>query len=314
MESEEVECLGMTFPNDEARRSFFLDKLRQKLKDAAFRKTPGFPIGEDEDILALSDPPYFTACPNPFLTDFVRHFGKPYQPGRDRYNRDPFAADVTEGKNDPVYNAHSYHTKVPHKAIMRYLLHYTEPGDVILDGFSGTGMTGVAASFCADSSTVESLGYTVQKDGVVLDEAGQAVSRLGNRYSILNDLCPSATFIAYGYNTPVDATVFDQSASALLRTVDEECGWMFDTAHSKGAVGRCNFTLWSDVFHCPECAAELVFWEVAVDKEAGGVGEGRVLPLGGSWYGSACGERSVGKDGLWRRRWGSRPCQTWAVY
>src|ERR1039458_6435081 len=63
--SKPVECLGMTFPNDEARRAFFMEKLREKLKDPAFRKIEGFPIGEDEDILALSDPPYYTACPNP---------------------------------------------------------------------------------------------------------------------------------------------------------------------------------------------------------------------------------------------------------
>ncbi len=31
----------------------------------------GFPIGEDEDILNLSDPPYYTACPNPWLNDFI---------------------------------------------------------------------------------------------------------------------------------------------------------------------------------------------------------------------------------------------------
>ena len=61
-----------------------------------------------------------------------------------------FAADVSEGKNDPIYSAHSYHTKVPHKAIMRYILHYTEPGDIVFDGFSGTGMTGVAAQMCGD--------------------------------------------------------------------------------------------------------------------------------------------------------------------
>ena len=60
-----VECLGMTFPNDQARREYFLGKLEEKLKDPEFRKIEGFPIGEDEDILALSDPPYFTACPNP---------------------------------------------------------------------------------------------------------------------------------------------------------------------------------------------------------------------------------------------------------
>ncbi len=58
-----VECLGMTFENDEKRREYFLDKLRDKLKDPEFRKIEGFPIGEDDDILALSDPPYYTAWP-----------------------------------------------------------------------------------------------------------------------------------------------------------------------------------------------------------------------------------------------------------
>ena len=65
-----VECLGMKFPNDEARRAHFLEKLREKLKDPFFRKIEGFPIGDDEDILALSDPPYYTACPNPFIAGF----------------------------------------------------------------------------------------------------------------------------------------------------------------------------------------------------------------------------------------------------
>ena len=55
------------FESDEARREYFLEKLRQKLKDPEYRKIEGFPIGEDEDILALSDPPYYTACPNPFI-------------------------------------------------------------------------------------------------------------------------------------------------------------------------------------------------------------------------------------------------------
>ncbi len=53
----------MTFPNDQARREYFLEKLQDK----KFRKMEGFPIGDDEDILAMSDPPYYTACPNPFL-------------------------------------------------------------------------------------------------------------------------------------------------------------------------------------------------------------------------------------------------------
>jgi len=75
-----VECLGMTFCNDEERRKYFLGKLREKLQDPEFRKIEGFPIGSDEDILALSDPPYYTACPNPFIEDFIKHYGKPYDP------------------------------------------------------------------------------------------------------------------------------------------------------------------------------------------------------------------------------------------
>jgi hypothetical protein len=165
-----VECLGMTFPNDEKRREYFLDKLREKLKDPEFRKIEGFPIGSDEDILALSDPPYYTACPNPFIADFIKHYGKPYlsaeasaqagDPSKP-YSREPFAVDVSEGKNDPIYNAHSYHTKVPHLAIVPSILHYTEPGDVVLDGFCGSGMTGVAAQLCEDKDMLEALGFRV---------------------------------------------------------------------------------------------------------------------------------------------------------
>ncbi|MBN2056798.1 hypothetical protein JW905_17855, partial [bacterium] len=58
-----VTCLGMTFENDEARRTHFTEELRKKLQDPEFRKIEGFPIGSDEDILNLSDPPYYTACP-----------------------------------------------------------------------------------------------------------------------------------------------------------------------------------------------------------------------------------------------------------
>lgn len=277
--SRKVECLGMTFENDEARRKFFLEKLRDKLKDPEFRKIEGFPIGSDEDILALSDPPYYTACPNPFIEDFIKLYGKPYEPKTENYRREPFAADVSEGKNDPIYNAHSYHTKVPHKAIMRYILHYTEPGDIVFDGFCGTGMTGVAAQLCGDRAAVESLGYKVEK-GVTIsqqetDENGKTVwetfSKLGARRAILNDLSPAATFIAYNYNTPVDVAAFEKETKRILAEVEKKCGWMYETKHSDGRIGKIHYTVWSDVFVCPECTKEVIFWEAAVDRDAGSV-------------------------------------------
>lgn len=90
-----VECLGIEFPNDEACRTYFLEKLADRLRDPEFRKIEGFPIGSDEDILALSDPPYYTACPNPSLRRFIERCGRPYDPS-EAYTREAFAMDVSE--------------------------------------------------------------------------------------------------------------------------------------------------------------------------------------------------------------------------
>lgn len=276
-----VKCLGMTFENDDKRRTYFIERLREKLQDPAFRKIEGFPIGEDEDILRLSDPPYFTACPNPWLDQIIKEWvGERNQPDTTHhYHRDPFAADVNEGKYHPIYKLHPYPTKVPHRAIMRYILHYTEPGDIVFDGFCGTGMTGVAAQMCADENEVRELGYRVNPDGTILrqetDETGKAqwslFSKLGARRTVLNDLSPAATFIAYNFNSPTNVQEFEQEAKKVLTEVEKECRWMFETRHIDGRIGKINYTVWSEAFICPECSKELIFWEVAVDKEAGKV-------------------------------------------
>jgi len=263
-----VECLGQTFPSDEARREHYLKLLAEKLKDPEFRKIEGFPIGADEDILVLSDPPYYTACPNPFIEDFVRQYGQPYDSSVP-YSKEPFAADVSEGKNDPIYNAHSYHTKVPHKAIMRYILHYTQPGDLIYDGFCGTGMTGVAAQMCGDRSVIESMGFRVDDFGNVLEsviEDGRIVwktfSKLGVRRAILNDLAPAATFIASNYNLPVDVHSFGEAAESVIRKLKNNVGWMWETSDKYGR-GKINYTVWSEVYACGECGGEVVYYENA---------------------------------------------------
>lgn len=274
-----VICLGKTFANDLARREYFLSLLAEKLKDPEFRKIEGFPIGSDEDILNLSDPPYYTACPNPWIGDFVAEWEAQKPACDEEYHREPFAADVSEGKNDPIYNAHSYHTKVPHKAIMRYILHYTNPGDIVFDGFCGTGMTGVAAQMCGDPEVIMSLGYQVTPDGIILreetDGSGGKVwkpfSKLGVRKAILNDLSPAATFISYNYNTPVDPISFEKEANRVLKEVEKQCSWMYETTHSDGQRGLINYTVWSDVFACHECSGEIVFWHEAVDEKNGKV-------------------------------------------
>ena len=47
--------------------------------------------------------------------------------------------------------------------------------------------------------------------------------------------------------------------------MEEEWGWMFETRSPHGA-GRINYTVWSEVFSCPQCNGEIVYFDAAVDK------------------------------------------------
>ena len=69
-----IECLGLTFESDAARRTHFLERLKAMLP--ALRRRPDFPAGTDADVLRPSDVPYYTACANPFLAEFVERHGR----------------------------------------------------------------------------------------------------------------------------------------------------------------------------------------------------------------------------------------------
>lgn len=218
------------------------------------RNIEGYPIGLDEDIIQLSDGRAYTSCPNPFMADFVREFGTPFDEETDRYQREPYAADVAEDKHDLIYNIHSYHTKVPPKAIKNFIEYYTEPGDIVLDSFCGTGMTGVAAKIC--------------------DDAGAGRSQ---RHAILLDLSTIATFIAGNYNKPLDDTdvlEIEAKLDQLRKIVGEyyltehvQNGKVVTGINNQPIMGEINYTVWSDVFICPHCSEELVYYDVAVDKK-----------------------------------------------
>ena len=258
---DSIECFGQTFASDKARREHFLKLLAEKLKDPEFRKQEGFPQGTDEAILAMSDPPFYTACPNPWLAEFVEHYGKPHDPS-EQYSREPLAIDVSVGKTDAIYRAHSYHTKVPHLAIVPSILHYTQPGDLVLDGFAGSGMSGVAAQCCACAPAA----YRRELE-LKWRRQGKPAPQWGARRVILNDLSPAATFIAANYNIPFDVDAFAKAGRQLLKEVEQEIGWMYETLHSDGKTkGRIDYTVWSEVFTCPQCAGEINFFDEALEK------------------------------------------------
>ncbi len=254
-----VTVFGLTFKNDEERRQYFREELRRRLPE--LRKIEGFPIGEDDDIINLSDPPYYTACPNPWLNDFIAQWDeeKKYLKSQNqRYDsfrvEEPYADDISGIKNDSVYRSLVYHTKVPQEIIMKFLLYYTQPGDIVLDGFGGTGMTGLACQSCENPPF--DLKQKVNSENV----------KWGRRHCICGDLSSYASTISYNVNTPASSKQIEDEVIRIYNDIKKEIGWMYITKHSDGKEAEINCVIYSDVVVCPHCGEHIIMWDYAVDK------------------------------------------------
>jgi len=241
------------------------EEARQKLESyigSANLPVAGMPQGTAESIKTLSLPPYYTACPSPFLKDCIGKLVE-IRPQDNEY-KGPFTSDVEAGKNDALYFAHYYSTKVPPDAIIPYILHYTKPGDLVFDGFCGTGMTGVAAQLCDDPIRVTPFSGS-----------------FGKRRAILVDLSPAATFIAAGTNALASLVPILNDIEHIIMEVERENAGLLTTAHigwPRGTIqpsqrnnakephgpskGQIEYLVWSDVFRCSECSKDIVFWDL----------------------------------------------------
>ena len=128
-------------------------------------------------------------------------------------------------------------------------------------------MTGVAAQACGSPDPITKAAI----DG----ELGAENVQWGTRRAILGDLGPSATFIAAGMNLPIDAKAFDAASKRLLDRFETEYGWMYTTTVTpdKGNPfeAHIDFTIWSEVYTCPHCGGEVVFYDAAFNPETGKV-------------------------------------------
>src|SRR5689334_1286069 len=83
--------------------------------------------------------------PNPNLRKFIEAASKPFDLDADKYDVKAFNEPITTTKATAIYNMHRYDSKKPHDAIRHYIRHYTQAGDIVLDPFSGSGGTALAA-------------------------------------------------------------------------------------------------------------------------------------------------------------------------
>ncbi|MCZ2109778.1 MAG: site-specific DNA-methyltransferase [Dehalococcoidia bacterium] len=159
-----------------------------------------------------------------------------------------FSAELVEGRrNTELYNAHSYHTKVPPEAIIPFLEHYTRKGDVVLDPFAGSGMTGVAAA-------------------------------MSGRRAILNDLSVAASHLAYNHTRPCDHQRLMVTFGELYERVRPNFEKLYETKNERGERGYAMYTLWSRDARCPKCSGTFSVWDI-IDRDTGRMQASIACPL-----------------------------------
>ncbi|WCE30065.1 DNA methyltransferase [Vibrio sp. SCSIO 43137] len=139
------------------------------------------------------------------------------------------------GRSDSIYNGHSYLTKVPVMAIVPFIEEYTQPGDMVVDIFAGSGMTAVAAKMTG-------------RNAVVSD-----ISRLGKH-------------IGTGYLSDVSPHEFEAEALRILNESKAAVGHYYNTIRgeddSKITFGK---TIWSFVYECGHCKNEINYYNALRD-------------------------------------------------
>jgi 16S rRNA G966 N2-methylase RsmD len=138
---------------------------------------------------------------------------------------------ITAPRTDPIYNCHSYLTKVPIEAIKPFIEAFTEPGDSVADFFAGSGMTGLAALSTGRSAR-------------------------------LSDISALGQHIALGYLQNVDSSTLRAEGDRVLGTARKAIGDLYNTKRaSDGERQEMIRTVWSFTYICPACSSPLVYFE-----------------------------------------------------
>lgn len=133
-------------------------------------------------------------------------------------------------RSDPVYNAHAYLTKVPVTAIEPFVLALTEPGDVVLDMYAGSGMTGIAAA-------------------------------VHGRRAELRDISVLGRHIGTNYLNLVDENELLSAAAAVVKEVKEQRGNVYaTTCGGCGRTASLSRTVWTFVYECPGCGSSINYY------------------------------------------------------
>ncbi len=128
----------------------------------------------------------------------------------------------------PMYSMHKYWARKPHNVVAEYIDRYSNKGDIVLDPFSGSGVTAIEAL------------------------------RLG-RKAIAIDLNPIANFITKCTIMSIDTEKFESAYKQIESKVGKEIEKLYETTCTCGRKARLLGVAWNEstpfekVYECEDC-------------------------------------------------------------
>ena len=162
-----------------------------------------------------------------------------------------YSGRVPSHRSGAIFNSHSYPTKINVAPVLSHILAHTEPGDRVLDGFSGSGTTGLAAALAG--SPTDDLKEFVE--GLGID------AKWGKREGMLCDISTLSHFISSTMLSSVDPERFKTKAEALIIHLEDAVGWMYKAMDPDGDEGDIRYCLLSEILECPRCKKTISFFK-----------------------------------------------------
>lgn len=209
-------------------------------------------------------------------------------------------------RTGPLYGAFPYPTKISPEAIALFIASHTKPGDTVLDGFAGSGTTGLAALLCENPSAA------LRKEAADL---GLNV-RWGARNAVLYELGALGSFVGRTLTNPPDPDKFRSAVTKVLAATQGKFDWMYEAVDPQGVTGELRHAIWSDVFECPDCQEEVTLWDACVSLAPAKIRDGFTCSHCGSSHSADQVERltSQSRDGITGKRTQSRVRRIARIY
>ena len=162
-----------------------------------------------------------------------------------------FSKPLPSTRSGAFYNTFPYPTKISPEAIAVYIASLTQPGDVVLDAFSGSGSTGIAALLCE---------YPTDRMKELANCFG-VTPVWGQRKAILYEIGTYGSFATRTLTNRLTAEKFRCAVDDFVKCAEESLAGYYVVKDNNGNDGFIRHVIWSEILICPQCGEELSYFD-----------------------------------------------------